>query len=191
MKTEFEVRYLEISFDDMIKRIESLGAKQVGVYHQKRYVYDFIPEEKGRWIRLRNNGVETTLTIKEIKSSNVDGTKELEIIVSNFEDTNEILGKLGYVPRTYQENFRIEYNLDGVNFDLDKWPMIPAYLEIEGNSEKEVLDMLKRLEIDFSEATTIDVDKVYKEKYGIDLDKIKILKFDKNEEAFISQYKKD
>lgn len=188
MKTEFEVRQLEISFDDMIKRIEAIGAKRVGIYYQKRYVYDFNPAQKGRWIRLRNNGVETTLTIKEIKSSNVDGTKELEVIVSNFEDTNEILDKLGYVPRTYQENFRIEYKFDGVNFDLDKWPMIPAYLEIEGNSEKEVLDMLKKLKIEFSDVTAIDVDKIYKEKYGIDLDEIEILKFNKEEELFISQY---
>lgn len=66
--------------------------------------------------------------------------------------------------------------------------MIPAYLEIEGNSEKEVLDMLKKLKIEFSDVTAIDVDKIYKEKYGIDLDEIEILKFNKEEELFISQY---
>ena len=37
MKIEYEVRALEISFDSLIKKVESLGAKRVGVYHQKRY----------------------------------------------------------------------------------------------------------------------------------------------------------
>ena len=130
MQTEYEVRKLEVFFDEVIQKLERIGAKKVGVYHQKRYVYDFIPVQKGRWIRLRSNGKVTTLTVKEVKSLRVDGTKELEIVVSNFDDTNEILMKLGYIPRTFQENFRIEYTLGGVNFDLDKWPMIPPHLEI-------------------------------------------------------------
>ena len=50
MKTEYEVRKLDISFDDIIQKIEKLGAKRVGAYHQKRYVYDFVPAQKGRWI---------------------------------------------------------------------------------------------------------------------------------------------
>ena len=66
MRTEYEVRKLNISFDEMIHRLESLGAKKIGAYHQKRYVYDFIPAQKGRWIRLRSNGKISTLTIKEI-----------------------------------------------------------------------------------------------------------------------------
>lgn len=66
MKTEYEVRKLDISFDDIIQKIEKLGAKRVGAYHQKRYVYDFVPAQKGRWIRLRSNGEFATLTIKKL-----------------------------------------------------------------------------------------------------------------------------
>lgn len=189
MKTEYEVRALEVSLDEMIKKIKALGAKRIGVYHQKRYVYDFIPEEKGRWIRLRSNGEETTLTIKEIKSLRIDGTKELEIVVSDFEDTNEVLKKLGYLPRTFQENFRIEYTLNGVNFDLDKWPMIPPYLEIEGQSEDDVLNMVRVLGFKGSDVTTMDVDTIYDKKYKIQLDAIKELRFDKDEIEMINKYK--
>lgn len=188
MRTEYEVRKLNISFDEMIQRLESLGAKKIGAYHQKRYVYDFIPAQKGRWIRLRSNGKISTLTIKEIKSLRVDGTKELEIEVSDFNDTNELLMKLGYLPRTFQENFRIEYTLNGVNFDLDKWPMIPPYLEIEGNSEIDVIKMIDALGFKESDVTTMDVDTLYNSEYGIQLDSIKELRFDEEEINMIREF---
>lgn len=188
MKTEFEVRKLDISFDNAIKKLENIGAKQVGIFHQKRYVYDFNPAQKGRWIRLRSNGMVSTLTIKEIQTLKIDGTKELEIVVSDFNDTNEILRKLGYNPRTFQENFRIEYTLNGVNFDLDKWPMIPPYLEIEGPSENDVLKMVNTLGFDINDITTIDVDTLYNSKYDIQLDLIKNLHFSEKEYEFIKKY---
>lgn len=190
MKTEFEIRILEISIEDIVKKLKKIGAQKVGEFHQKRYVYDFNPVQKGRWIRLRTNGIESTLTIKEIKSLRIDGTKELEISVSNFEDTNEILAKLGYTPRTYQENFRIEYTLDGVNFDLDQWPMISPYLEIEGPSEESVLLSLSKLGIDISNTTALDVDTIYYKKYDIVLDKIKDLRFNDTEQKMIQEYHK-
>lgn len=188
MKTEYEVRMLDIDFANMINKVENLGATKIGSYHQRRYVYDFIPAQKGRWIRLRSNGTETTLTIKEVKSTKIDGTKELEIIVSDLKKTNEILQKLGYNPRTFQENFRIEYRLNGVNFDFDKWPMIPPYLEIEGESQQAVLSAMKELNIDMESITTMDVDMVYRKQYGIDLDSIQMLQFSDSEKELVNKY---
>lgn len=189
MKTEYEVRCLEVSLDQLMQKLENMGATKVGAFNQKRYVYDFVPIQKGRWIRLRTNGKETTLTIKEIKSLRIDGTKELEITVSDFESTNEILNKLGYVPRTFQENFRIEYILNGISIDLDKWPMIPAFMEIEGKSEEDVYSMMRYLNIDKRDVTAMDVDSIYKEKYAIVLDDIKKLEFNEKEKQFIAQFK--
>ena len=103
-------------------------------------------------------------------------------------DTNEILMKLGYTPRTFQENFRIEYTLDGVNFDLDKWPMIPPHLEIEGKSEEDVLKAMKLLGWSVDDMTAQDIDTVYSKNYGIDLDSIKTLKFSELESKFINNY---
>ena len=180
---------LEVSVEDVISQLEKLGAKKKGVYHQKRFVYDFVPAQKGRWIRLRSNGSCTTLTIKEIKSLMVDGTNELEIVVSDFDETNRILQKLGYLPRTYQENFRIEYTMDGVNFDIDKWPKIPPYMEIEGFSEQSVLDAIDMLGIPHEKFITNDVDSIYRINYGIILDEIDTLEFSMAEIEYIEKYK--
>lgn len=177
MKTEYEIRILEIDKEEMIKRLENLGAKKVGEYEQKRYVYDLRPVEKGKWIRLRTNGLNTTLTYKDIVSNTIDGTKEIEIEVDDFEKTNEFLEKIGFKNRGYQENKRIQYILNNVEIDIDSWPMIKDYMEIEGMKEKDVLNMIKTLNIDESKVTTLNCDDIYKKIYNIDISKIKELKF--------------
>lgn len=177
MKTEYEIRVLEISKEEIIKKIEEIGGIKQGEYNQKRYVYDLNPIQKGKWIRLRTNGKATTLTYKDIISNTIDGTKEVEIVVDDFEKTNELLEKIGFSSRSYQENNRIQYMLDDVEIDIDSWPVIPTYLEIEGKSEEDVLKILNLLKIDKSKITTLNCDDIYKQIYNIDISKIKELKF--------------
>lgn len=177
MMTEYELRVLEIDQDEMVKRLEKLGAKKIGEFYQKRYVYDLNPPQKGKWIRLRTNGNETTLTYKNIIDNVINGTKEIEIIVDSFEKTNEFLEHIGFFHRNYQENYRIRYLLDNVEIDIDSWPMIPSYMEIEGCSEEDVLRIKDKLMVEEKNVTFFNCDDIYKDKYGIDISKIKDLKF--------------
>lgn len=176
---EYEIRVLEIDVEKIKAKLNELGATLVEDVFQKRYVYDFNPVLPNKWIRLRTNGKVTTLTIKEVESKKIDGTKELEIEVNDFDSTNEILRELGYTPRGIQENKRIKYNLNGVEVDIDTWPKIPTYLEIEGKSEEEVYDTLKLLGIPKEKSTSLDVQKIYTDIYNISLEDQKILSFDK------------
>lgn len=176
MNTEYEIRVLEIDKQKLIDKLERLGTEFKGDNEQRRYVYDVIPKEDGKWIRLRTNGKKTTLTYKNVVSTTIDGTKELEVEVSDFEKTNELLENMGIKNRGYQENRRTQYVLNGVEIDIDSWPMIPTYVEIEGKNEDEVLKTLDLLELPKDKVTTLDVESVYM-KYGIDLKDIKVLKF--------------
>lgn len=176
MKTEYEIRILEINKEEIIKKLEELGAIKKGKFKQKRYVYDLRPAEKGKWIRLRTNGEHTTLTYKDVVSNTIDGTKEVEFEVEDFHKANEFLKKIGFKNRSYQENERIQYILNDVEIDIDSWPMIPTYVEIEGKNEEEVMKTLDLLELPKDNVTALDVESVYK-KYGIDLKDIKVLKF--------------
>jgi hypothetical protein len=46
-------------------------------------------------IRLRTDGIKTTLTVKHIINSKaIDGTKEREIIVDSFDTTNNLLNQM-------------------------------------------------------------------------------------------------
>ena len=60
-----------------------------------------------------------------------------------------------------QENRRIRYMLDGVEIDIDFWPRIPTYVEFEGESEQQIKDVCKKLDVDFSKLTTADVATIY------------------------------
>ena len=176
MKTEYELRVLEIDSNKLIQKLEKLNAVKKGEYNQKRYVYDLKPAHPGKWIRLRTNGINTTLTYKDIVTDKIDGTQELEVEVSDFEATNELLEKMGFKNKGYQENKRIQYELNGVEIDIDSWPLIPTYVEIEGKDEQSILEMTKLLELDESKVTTLDVQSIY-QSYGIDLECMKELKF--------------
>ena len=178
MHTEYEVRILDIDKEKIIQKLESLGAQKVGDFDYKRRVYNFHPAVDHKWIRLRTDGKKTTLTIKKLESMEIDGTKEMEIDVSDFEETDKILNELGYYSHTYQENKRTRYVLNGVELDIDTWPYIPTYLEIEGTSEVEVRKMIDLLEVDSSKVTTIDVQGVFKEFYNINIAKVSVVKFD-------------
>ncbi len=177
MNIEYEARILEIDKDKLIKRLNKLNAKFVGEFNQKRYVYNIIPKADGKWLRLRTNGKKTTLTYKSVEKNSIDGTKEFEIEVDNFENTNSLLELAGIKNKGYQENNRVQYVLDDVEIDIDTWPMIPTYVEIEGKSEESVLNIIKKLGINDKKITTLDVQSLYKEIYNIDITKIDVLKF--------------
>ena len=177
MHTEIEERILEIDTDKIIKKLEELGATKKGEWFQKRYTYDFTPKRENQWLRLRTNGEETTLTYKNVETREIDGTKELEIEVSDFEGTNKFLEILGYKYRNYQENKRIRYYLNDVEIDIDTWPMIPTYMELEGPSVEKVKEVEDLLEVDKSKITTLFADEIYDKYYGIDVLSIKELKF--------------
>lgn len=67
MHKEIEERVLEINTQEIIKKLESLGARKVGDWYQKRYVYDFKPKRENEWIRLRDTGEEVTLSVEDVK----------------------------------------------------------------------------------------------------------------------------
>lgn len=181
MEKEIEIRILNIDKEQFIKNIVSLGAKKVSEALQKRYVYDFNPIQDNKWIRLRTNGEKTTLTIKEIVDKNaIDGTNELEVTVSDFNNTNSILEQLGYTHRNYQENYREVYSLDNVEISIDSWPLIPTYVELESKNEKNIQSLLDKIDHDKNNLTTLDVTSIYNDIYKIDVMSIKELKFDNN-----------
>ena len=119
----------------------------------------------------------STLTYKNIISNTIDGTKEIELEVEDFEKANEFLEKIGFKNRSFQENRRIQYVLDDVEIDIDSWPMIPTYLEIEGKSERDIMSIKNKLDIDENKVTTLNCNDIYKQIYKIDISKIKELKF--------------
>ncbi len=135
---ETEVKILEINKEDIIKKIESLGATKTfeGVVAA---AYFDTPEKKlsreNKTLRLRKRGDVCELTLKE-KISKVEAKimKEYEVPVGSYEIMFSILESLGYKPYSYLTKHRTTYSLENVHFEIDTFPNLPSFLEIESTS---------------------------------------------------------
>jgi adenylate cyclase class 2 len=173
---EHEAKVLDIDPDTIKQRILDKGGRKLGEQLMRRYVYDIAPGMDGKWIRLRDNGNETTLAVKEITSDAIDGTHEVEVTVDDFATTNALLEMLGFTAKSYQENKRASFTLAGVQLEIDSWPQIPPYLEIEAATKEDVLraaELLGYTEADLTGENTI---KIYA-RHGIDLNTVRELRF--------------
>lgn len=139
-----------------------------------------------KWIRLRQSGGKTTLTIKHIlgrytdengvRHHDVNNVLEYEVPVSDFEGMKKNLELLGYYHKNYQEKRRIQYKYNGLEIDIDLWPYIPAYVEIEADNMEQIMALVDLLEISHSEIVSMNTDDVYT-KYGLNMYDYKELKF--------------
>jgi adenylate cyclase class 2 len=174
---EHEAKVLDIDLIETAALILAKGGEQVGETKlMRRYVYDIVPGDMSKWIRLRDTGTETTLCVKEITSDAIDGTHEVETVVGDFAATNELLALMGFTPKSYQENRRTSFTLDGARLELDEWPLIPPYLEIEADAQDDVMRVAGLLGYDESQLTGENTMKVYG-RYGIELGGIRELRF--------------
>jgi adenylate cyclase class 2 len=173
---EHEAKILDIDPEAAERLILDKGGQKLAERFMRRYVYDITPGDQSKWIRLRDTGNETTLTVKEITSDAIDGTHEIEVGVDDFATTNTLLGMLGFTPKSYQETKRTSFILDGAQVEIDTWPQIPPYLEIEAGSKDEVIRVAGLLGYTEADLTGENTIKIYA-RYGIDLNAIPELRF--------------
>ncbi len=176
MPIEHEAKILDVDPETTEQLILDKGGQKIAERFMRRHVYDIVPGDQSKWIRLRDTGSEITLTVKQISSDAIDGTHEIEVSVDDFAATNALLGVLGFTAKSYQETRRTSFVLDGAQVEIDTWPRIPAYLKIEAGSKDEVVriaDLLGYTEADLTGENTI---KIYT-RYGIDLNAIPELRF--------------
>ncbi|MFJ2664149.1 class IV adenylate cyclase [Nocardia fluminea] len=176
MPIEHEAKILDIDHDTIERHILDKGGHKLGERFMRRYVYDVTPGVDGKWIRLRDNGKRTTLAVKEITSDAIDGTHEVEVSVDDFAATNALLEMMGFSAKSYQETKRISYTLDGAELELDTWPGIPPYLEIEAATKADVIRVAELLGYTEADLTGENTIKIYA-RHGIDLNTIRELRF--------------
>ena len=150
---ENELSLIKKSFG--LKSIEEILEKNVGEIIkilenptvEKSFKKFMINENK--WLRLRKSNDKVTLTSKHIlekNKSNFQKVLETEIKVSSIEETNLLLESLGLARRSYQEKIRYSYTYKSAEIEIDIWPLLKPYMEIECEDEsiiKELLDLLK------------------------------------------------
>jgi adenylate cyclase, class 2 len=177
---EIEVKFLNIDSASIEKKLVTIGAERMFEKLYRRRIFDY-PDlrlhKKGAWIRLRDEGEKITLTYKErigMKTfdgkTNDDSMEEIEINVSDFDKTAELLNKAGFIEKFYQENKRIRYQLSDIEFDIDFWPQIEPYLEIEATSWEKIDEAIKLLGLNPKDKKIFSTTQVYRLKGIEDID---------------------
>jgi len=130
MTMEVEVKF-RVDFEEMKQKIESLGALFVREELQED-VYFSLPLPKLLRVRKLGNLGTAFLTYKEIKDlGRNEEFDELEVEVSDFETTVEILKRLGFKEDVVVRKRRLVYRLDGVTFELNDVEGLGGFLDIE------------------------------------------------------------
>ena len=182
METELEAKFLEIDKGSIRAKLRQIGAELVTEERlMQRVVFesDYLRNNRA-WLRVRNEGSVTKLTLKQASdATDITRIKEAEVSVGNFDDTKTILNGLGLEEKRYQESRRESWKFKDVSIEIDSWPLIPPYIEIEAGSETEVKDVASLLGFDYSTAVFGSADEVFKDTYGIDILSMEKLEFER------------
>lgn len=171
MKTEIEAKFLDVDIYKFRKKLKKIGAivkQPLRLMRRKNFDFsDFRLEKDGGWVRVRDEGDRVTLSYKQLNERTLHGTKEVTIVVDSFEETCVFLESIGLKNYSYQETKRESWILEEVEIEIDTWPWVPEFIEIEGKSENEVKSMAEKLNLDWEKALFGSVEIVYQQYYDV------------------------
>jgi len=167
MKSEIEVKFLDVDFDGIRQRLEAAGAVCEQPMRLMRRVIIETPEMKAKngYLRVRDEGDKTTVTYKQFDALSVDGAKEIEFVASDFDAAVSLLDASGLRYRSFQESRRETWHMDDCEVVLDEWPWLKPYIEIEGDNEGSLKKSAESLGLDWSNAVFGDVMVAYRAQY--------------------------
>ena len=178
MQNEFEIKFLNVNEEELREKLLSLDAKiKQERKLMRRQTLDFpsgvVPEGERKWARVRDEGNKITMTIKHvIDKSKIDGTKEVEAIVDDFDAACNIYVECGLSKASYQENYREEWELEGSSITIDTWPGLKPFVEIESPSKEQAESLSNKLGFNIEEGLFGSIDLIYEKTLKINPDTI-------------------
>lgn len=176
MQTEVEAKFLGINPPTVRAKLRAGGAKLIQperLMRRKNFDYDDKRLQKvGGWVRVRDEADKVTLSYKQLNDRSLHGTKEVTLTVDEFDKTCTFLTAIGLDSYSYQETKRESWMLDGVEVELDQWPWIPPFIELEGKDEAALKAAAQALGLDWSQALHGSVETAYQAYYNLTEDEI-------------------
>ena len=179
MEKEIETRFLEIDKNELVKKLVALGATDKG--EEKLEEIIFHPADgswigKRKFVRLRKTKNKVKLTYKENVAQTVDSAQEIELEVSDLDKCLQFFEKVGLRAMRRLEKYRHTLVLGEVTIDIDTWPKISTYVEIEGPSVEALKNFCSKVGFDWEKRFDGDAREVFRH-YGLELDKITVITF--------------
>lgn len=172
MQTEIEAKFLDVNHDEIRKKLKALGAKlEQPMRLMRRKNYDYkdrrLENEKTGWVRVRDEGDKITLAYKQLEDRTLLGTKEVSLDVNDFEATCRFLENIGLEVQSYQETKRESWTIGEIQIELDEWPWIKPFIEIEAPDEASLKNVAAKLGYDWKDALHGSVEIVYQAEYDV------------------------
>ena len=160
-----------VSVTDLKQKLEAIGAELVVAERlMRRNVFDY-PDKRlekiGGWVRVRDEGDKITMSYKQLNDRTLHGTKEITIIVNDYAQAVAFIESIGLVSSSYQETKRESWRLDGVEIELDTWPWIPPFVELEAKSEEALKTVAEKLGLQWQDAMHGSVETAYQAVYDV------------------------
>ena len=179
MQKEIETRFLDIDKNAFVKKLISLGAIDKGEEKLEELIFydeEMLWKAKDKFVRLRKIKDKTKLTYKTREGRAVDSAQEIELEVSDFNKCSEIFQNIGLKTIRQLEKYRRTLEFSDVIVDIDTWPKIPTYAEIEGSSVESLKNIVKQIGLDWEKRFDGNASEVFKH-YGYDLNKLSVVTF--------------
>lgn len=172
MQNEFEAKVVVQGIADARARLTRAGAQCVTPERMlRRAVFDFPDrslDARGAWARVRDEGDRITMSYKSAPpDAAIADCFETEIIIDSFERGVEFLTDLGMVRKSYQETRRETWRTDDAQCDIDTWPGIPTFIEVEAADEATVRRHVEHLGFRWEDAWFGGVAVLYERTLGI------------------------
>ncbi len=169
MNAEIEVKFLDVDHDKVRSALEAIGAQcEQPMRLMRRMTFDNTSmKTKGAFARVRDEGQRVTMTYKQFDDLTIHGTREIELIVDNFDEAIAFMNAIDdhWLRKSFQESRRETWRVGEVEVVLDEWPWLRPYIEIEGPSVKAVANIAQKLGFDMAHAVHGDVMSAYRAQY--------------------------
>ena len=167
MKAEIEAKFTDIDKEQLRKQLRAIGATLVKPERMMtRAVFD--GHDEGTYYRVRNEGDQITMSVKRLNERSISGMQEICLNVDSYDNAVEFISKLlNAKPKAEQETLRESWVKDGVEIDIDTWPWIPSFVEIEGPNAASVQQIASELGFNMIDAKYGSVEIVYLQHYDV------------------------
>ena len=188
--TEFEAKFYPVDKEEYRKKLLSIGAK---LAIPERKLVRIVADKRANpviaqngYIRIRDEGgvIRLSLKITAEEGGVMSDQKEIDVEVSDFDKTRQILEAIGVKFNRRQETLREEWKYKGAQITIDTWPGLETYSEIEAESEKKVKEIAEDIGFDWGKRLIIPAAELYVKVYRMNieevLEKISYISFENN-----------
>ncbi len=171
---ETETKILDVNWDEMVEVLKQIGASHVS---DREFAVDWYrPKgeklgEENWYLRTRSwkdGEAEVTWKGKREVFSNSRRHEEINTGITDALQMGKLFEMIGLEHYAHQEKKRSSWTFNEWKFDLDQYPGMPAYLEIEGKGDEHIMDAVALLRLEEHERCFDGERVLIMDKYNLD-----------------------